>query len=311
MAPVRILYIGGTGRTGSTVLEKLLGQLDGVFACGEMAYLWHALRVGGRCSCGEPLRACPTWTQIFVEAFGGASGVQEDRMFDLRQGFRSVHLPLMPFRPLRERAMERMRPFPERLATLYRAISTVTGARLLIDSSKEPHYSSILRSRPELDVRFAHLVRDPRAVAHSWRRTRAEPALGRGAQMERRGPMLSAAFYDISNAAAELLWAPKGESKYRRIRYEDLVRRPSEVFDVLSALSGVPLDPSCVLDGDTASVRATHSVWGNPNRFEVGRLRIAADEEWQQSMSGPRYWTSTLLTSPFVHRYGYPWRART
>ena len=69
---------------------------------------------------------------------------------------------------------------------LYRGIARSTGARLIVDSSKEPHYSWILRQATDLDVRFLHLVRDPRAVAMSWRRPRAEPGLGGAATMELR-----------------------------------------------------------------------------------------------------------------------------
>lgn len=53
-AAVPILYVGGTGRTGSTVLDRMLGNVPGVFAAGELTWLWFALRSGGRCACGAP-----------------------------------------------------------------------------------------------------------------------------------------------------------------------------------------------------------------------------------------------------------------
>ena len=34
--PVRVLYIGGLGRSGSTLLDRMLGQLDGVWSVGEL-----------------------------------------------------------------------------------------------------------------------------------------------------------------------------------------------------------------------------------------------------------------------------------
>lgn len=307
--PVRVLYIGGTGRTGSTLLEKLLGQLEGVFACGEMAYLWHGLRVGSRCSCGAPLRECGLWAEVFDRAFGGMTAELADEMHTLRQSFRSVHLPLMLVPGATRRLTALLGPYPERIGRLYRAITDVTGACLLVDSSKEPHYSSILRGRHELDVRFAHLVRDPRAVAFSWGRTRREPGLDGAAMMERRGPVVSAAYYDVSNLAAEALWR-RDDRRYDRIRYEDLLTDSNGIGRVLSALTGIDLQPGLrhVVDGDGAVVHATHSVWGNPNRFETGRIELRPDDAWKRTMTRRARWTSTALTAPFIRRYGYEWR---
>ena len=39
---IKILYITGWGRSGSTILSMLLGQLDGFFLTGEMYQLWQS-----------------------------------------------------------------------------------------------------------------------------------------------------------------------------------------------------------------------------------------------------------------------------
>ena len=45
-----VLYIAGTGRSGSTVLANILGEVDGVFAAGEVRYLWQrGLKEGRLC----------------------------------------------------------------------------------------------------------------------------------------------------------------------------------------------------------------------------------------------------------------------
>jgi hypothetical protein len=57
----KLVYIGGYGRSGSTLLEYLLAQNPKVVACGEIA---RHLRSFGRhkiCTCGEPMQACPVW----------------------------------------------------------------------------------------------------------------------------------------------------------------------------------------------------------------------------------------------------------
>ena len=161
-SPVRILYIGGTGRTGSTLLANILGQYDTFFSVGELAFLWRfGLMDHGRCDCGLELRKCPTWLAIFDQAFGGIHNIDASEMVRLRKQFNSHHLPLMVTRGIRNRLLERTKDLPLNLSRLYSGIRSATGRPIIVDSSKEPHYSYILRTQPSLEVYFLHLVRDP------------------------------------------------------------------------------------------------------------------------------------------------------
>jgi hypothetical protein len=310
-APIKILYIGGTGRTGSTLIDRILGQFDGVFNAGELAFVWrHGLRDGGRCSCGEPLISCSVWQKIFLEAFGGVDGIDANEMVELRKRFNSKHLPLMLTEGIRGQLLDRLGPYPERVERLYRAIHAVTGSRIIVDSSKEPHYSYILKSRPGLDVYFLHLVRDPRAIALSWRRKRPEQGFSGGVFMERRSWATSAAYFDVSNVAAEAVWGQSSD-RYLRVRYEDFVARPAATLAAIGAFIGESLDLDQLLVDDHVALQATHSAWGNPNRFQHGLIRITPDTAWTAKLPAWRRLTATALTWPLMRRYGYPIRAAT
>ena len=70
---VRVLYVGGTGRSGSTVVANALGGLDDAVSVGEVRFLWERGIVQNRlCSCGEPFATCPFWNEVLQVAFGGA-----------------------------------------------------------------------------------------------------------------------------------------------------------------------------------------------------------------------------------------------
>lgn len=63
----RVLFIGGWGRSGSTLLERLVGSMDGTVSVGEMRDVWRRGVMGNRvCGCGAPFLSCPFW-----EALGG------------------------------------------------------------------------------------------------------------------------------------------------------------------------------------------------------------------------------------------------
>jgi hypothetical protein len=301
--PVKVLYIAGAGRTGSTLLEKLLGQVPGMFAGGELTFLWgYGMR--GRCSCGLPLLECDVWRAILASAYGNPDAIDPERMVDLRKRFNSVHLPLMVTKSLRRRLLHRLEEFPETVERLYRAIVETTGDRVVVDSSKEPHYSFILRSRPALDVRVLHLVRDPRAVAFSWAKHREQKGIP-GSMMEVRSPAVSSAYYGVSNLATEMMWSRR-RSRYLRVRYEDFVTDPYAVGDQIARLVDEPVDLRPILpDGHTGVVATTHSAWGNPNRFDHGPVHLRPDDEWTTAMKRWPRAVVTALNGPFVARYGY------
>jgi hypothetical protein len=318
----KVLYIGGTGRTGSTVLDSLLGSFPGVFSGGELSFFWrYGIRDGGRCSCGETVQTCAVWSQVLEAAFGNDE-IDADRMIELRSRFWSVHLPLMVVPAARRRGLARLEEFPRVVERFYSAISDVTDARLIVDSSKEPHYSYILREETDLDVYFLHLVRDPRAVGMSWLRPRPELGFDEDSEIaraaagtsgyhhaSRRGPFKASAYYNVSNVAGEMLW--KSSDRYAFLRYEDFVARPHEALDAISSFVGVELDVSTVLDANNSFQRPElHSAWGNPNRFQHDRTRLKPDDAWRSSLGHVSQATLTALTAVLMRRYGYPIRRR-
>jgi hypothetical protein len=69
---VAVLYLGGQARSGSTLLERALGQIPTFWSSGEVRYLWdRGLIENQRCGCGQPLRDCAFWTSVGERAFGG------------------------------------------------------------------------------------------------------------------------------------------------------------------------------------------------------------------------------------------------
>ena len=59
-SPVRVVYVLGWYRSGTTLLGNLLGQLPGFVSVGELQALWHALsHPESLCGCGLTLGYAP------------------------------------------------------------------------------------------------------------------------------------------------------------------------------------------------------------------------------------------------------------
>jgi hypothetical protein len=98
---VRVLFLAGMGRSGTTLLERVMAGATGVVGLGEVVHLWkRGLVDDERCGCGLPFSACPFWQRVGAEAFGDWRKVDVDEIQRLRQRVDKVrHVPALLRRP--------------------------------------------------------------------------------------------------------------------------------------------------------------------------------------------------------------------
>jgi Sulfotransferase family len=303
---VKLLYIAGSGRSGTTLLDRILGQLDGFFSAGELENLWErGMLADRRCGCGRPFSGCPTWTAILQRAYGGPEGVDARAMAARTRKLSGPRrVPSVLARGVRptDPALARHR---ELLSRLYQALQQETGCRVIVDSSKSPLYAEQLRTLPGVDLYLVHLVRDPRATAHSFQRRKKLPDFGDERLMRRQPPLVSARRWGLWQAVTELLWRGRPD-RYLRVRYEDFVREPRATVARIADLVGEGA-AELPFPSDTAvRLRPTHSVSGNPNRFTTGSVEVRPDDEWTRLMRRSDRMLVTAVTLPLLLYYRYP-----
>jgi hypothetical protein len=306
-----VVYLAGLGRSGSTLLERLLGEMPGACPAGEVVHLWlRGIRDGERCGCGQPFLACPFWEAVGQEAFGGWAQVDVDRITRLRaQVDRSRFLPQLASPALRRRLQPALDEYVRYYQRLYAAVGQVSGAPVVIDSSKHASLAFCLRSSPGLDLRVIHMVRDPRAVAYSWSKIVDRPEGASGSQMSTYTPASAALRWNLQNSALQLL--SQLGTPTLRVRYEDFTAAPAATLGRIATFAGLPEGPEfSFLDTDGpgrwwADLEATHTASGNPMRFTTGRIGIRYDGTWQTAMTAGNRRTVTTLTLPLLMRYGY------
>ncbi|HYX84955.1 MAG TPA: sulfotransferase [Gaiellales bacterium] len=305
MSAARVLYIGGWGRSGSTLLSHLLGGLDGMVAVGELRYVWQAGPAADElCGCGERFGECPFWQAVGREAFGGWDAVDVDEVLRLEADvLRHRNIPLLAFPRLFPGHAAKVARYAELTARLYEAIRTVSGGALVVDSTKNPPYAYFLRRAPGIDLRVVHLVRDSRGVVHSWMKRVERPEItGGAAYFQEFSPWRAGVRWMECNLAFDLLRVFRTPTV--RMRYEALAEAPaSEVGRVLGKL-GEDTDVTPLANG-SVEISGQHSVRGNPMRFAHGRQGVRADDAWRRDMGDRPRRTVLALTWPLLWRYGY------
>lgn len=302
---IKVLYIAGLGRSGSTILGNILGEIEGFFHGGELKFTWRNLVENRLCGCGAPFDECDVWCSMLKRAFGGIGGVDAREMVRLQSlGTRTRHVPLMHFLGGRRMLALRLGKYMVRLEKLYRAVQESTGSRVIVDSSKSPSYGYVLGMTPGIDLYVVHLVRDPRAAAYSHLKE-PRPGTDKRTHMHRLNTVKSSLLWDAWNVSSEALW--RGSSgRYMRLRYEDFVEKPHRaVKDILGMLREDTHQLPFVSERD-AELGVSHTVAGNPNRFRSGLVRLQPDYEWASRMRTRDRRVVTLLTFPLLVRYGYP-----
>jgi hypothetical protein len=239
-----------------------------------------------QCSCGLLMDDCPFWTDVAERMH--RAGHPDFRLANFELGFDparrtlggrllygSLRLPLL------ERARDwvaarlpthraRMSAIGRRNRDFARTILSATGARVVVDTSKERMRARDLRHWLGMDFRVIYLVRDPRGVVYSSVRRGRDGGDERAAAV--RWAKVNAA---ILNAIARL-----PHERRLLVRYEELCAEPDAVLRRITRF--LDLEPSRFsLPADSTGPQ---HVLGNRTRL-IPITEIRSDERWRTAFS--------------------------
>lgn len=303
--PVRVVYVAGNGRSGSTVLGTMLGNHPDAVHVGELEHLPDKGWTNNRyCACGRRALACPLWSAVrqrWVERVPGA-GVEGylalQRRFTRR---RSLPRHLGPLRGW----SRGFRRWAELTGGLLEAVRDVSGAGILVDSSKNPVRAVALSRIPELDVRVVHLVRDGRGVLWSLKQSyEKDEAAGIERAFQPQPTWRVAALWILSNLLAEHACRHVGEGRSTRLTYERMVDDPEGAMAALGPLMGRDLGSLGAGAAAGDAFATGHVIAGNRLRMQ-DEVRLRADRTWREKLGASDRRLFRLLAGPMMRRYGY------
>lgn len=306
---VKVLYIAGAGRSGTTLLDVLLGGLDGFFSAGEMRWLWWAFIDGWQCGCTKKVRDCEVWKEILETGFrDGPGGLDVERNLRLQQEVVRLHqLPrLLTQRPGSRPRWSKLQSYMDVAQRLYEGIARVTGARVIVDSSKNAPEAALLLLLANVEPYLIQLVRDPRGVANSMKRqVRMEPFAEKTFNQPVHGSAVSSLIWARKNLAADVARLRYPLARTRLVRYEDLVRDPKRTLKGIASFVGEPFTGLEFSGARTVELRGNHTAWGNPSRFRTGVVELRPDDAWLAQLPRRDKMVTTTVSLPLLLKYRY------
>jgi hypothetical protein len=310
-ASVKVLYLIGWGRSGSTLLDTLLGEVPGFFSAGELRNLWkEGLQEGRRCGCGRPVVECPVWSAVLDRVRRTGAPSAEQMAHVQHEALRTRHTWSVIRRTRSQGGLpSALARYAAGAEGLYAAVRDVSGARVVVDSSKVPPNAALLAGMPSVKPYLLHLVRDPRASAYSWQRQKERLDGKQDETLPRFGLVQSSLNWLAFNGAAEVM-RRHHRYGYMLLRYEDFVADPRGSLEAVVRFAGEVPDALPFTDRTVARLGSNHTVSGNPGRFRTGRVEIRDDDEWRTRQHPSHRALVTALTIPALGRYGYAARVR-
>ncbi|MGB3716899.1 MAG: sulfotransferase domain-containing protein [Candidatus Promineifilaceae bacterium] len=308
MDKLKVLYIAGSGRSGSTILGNLLGQIEGFVHVGEIYFIWsHGLIHNHLCGCGLPVQECAMWKDVFDDAYGGLDQVNpQDMIGRYKQYVGSRHQP-----PPLTLAKNRLRTkdaedYIASLRELYQAIQSVNEAKVIVDGSKLHTQLLALSMMKDIELHMLHLVRDPRGVVFSWQRKKRYIGVGKREFMDRFGAWRSSFKWNVRNIYVSVV-ARQSAIQYHLLRYEDFIENPRAA--ICQILEWIDEKSDLLFISDQKKVELSvpqHAIHGNPVRLQaVKKVTLRVDDEWKTGLETKDKVLATLLTLPLLRKYGY------
>jgi len=304
----------------------LTGAQPKACTVGELKLKPSAIRNLDRylCSCGQPIRQCGFWS--------GVSAAMRDKghEFDLASADTSVSgidnafarrlLEPLHRGPLLEAGRDMLlNSIPgwraylaraqARVAALVESVQELSGAEVVVDSSKNGVGLKYLLRNPGLDIRVLRLIRDGRGVALTYvdperfadatDPERRSGGFGGEPPADELSMAMAAREWRRSNEEAENVLARLPESQWMEVRYERLCTDTEETLRAICQFLGLP-STDVVLD-----FRATeHHVVGNGMRLDA-TSQIVLDERWRERLTPEDLEIFESIAGSLNRRYGY------
>jgi Sulfotransferase family len=337
--PVKVLKITGSARSGSTVLDIVLGNHPHVESVGEVNKLVRTGWISREslrgidpkrlrrpfCTCGKrldvlyvdtPDEACPFWSSVRREWVERTDPDSIESYPKLQDEFEpQSRWPRLLYE--RRRRSASFRSYAGLTRSFFESIRAVSGKPIIVDCSKISVRAYALGMVPGIDLYVVHLVRDGRGVISSnivsfrgdrpagVRRDHIDHLMSKTVVRRRVVYLISLLRWMVGNLLSEWVCTQLGPNRTMRLRYEDFVADPKAALESIGSLVELNLTDVAEAASSGKSMQAGHNVGGNQTK-DSGYITLRPDaQEWRTALSTTEQRLSWVLMGWLMRRYGY------
>lgn len=294
-----LIYIASDVRSGSTLLDLMLGSHSEISSVGEIQYLSdHFGRKGTgyswdwKCTCGKDFNDCEFWSKInnMVKEKTGIDIADRDTWVRrVKQPFPYLMMPDVLLKRVSKKSSSLSKGMD---ASFYcwqivDSISEQTGRSLIVDSSKNSEQFRYLYFWRPRSMKMIHLIRDGRGVVYS-KMTRAGDTSRKATKN-----------WVLENLKISFVKKLVNRNNILTIKYEDLCNDPEREVSRIYSFLNIEDEINLLTKEDR------HNVCGSPHRFDWKNMEIKLDERWKEELSDENRKTFNTFGGWLNRIYGY------
>jgi len=261
---INLIYIGGCGHSGSTLLDLILGSHSKIMSAGELNGFNHFKLRENPCSCGKIIINCNFWDSALSSFLGKIKS----------KNYVSTNISYLSFRHLFKWSNVYY-PHPKNKEKylkynkyLFQSILKASNKSIVVDSSKIPTRALYLYKSGLFNMKLIYLVRNGKAFIHSFHK-KGEPNYK------------AATYWTLRNYRMRKIIKEKMNPKdVLQVHYEHLASNPEKEIRRITKFIGIDFEKEML----NFREREHHIIGGNPmkNREDP---EIKLDEKWKEKLS--------------------------
>jgi len=275
---MKIIYIVSTGRSGSTILDILLGNGEDILSCGELNR--YVIREGSptywRHKESSPTRLFWANIKAKLEAkFPTEIDFEKLNKIVWKYEYHSDFFKLIPNR-------EEFDIYSDFINKLNATIFENIDQSIIVDSSKYPARALKLAAILDCDIDFIYLQRDPRGVVKSFSK--------QGITQSSKSWLMANIYYLSVNLLCKFtVYRLRKKHKVIKVNYESLVGQPVATLEFIQQELQINLEPVI------AKIKTDDFLTVGP-LFEGNRMRMTDKVKLKQQVINYPNTVKNILT---------------
>ncbi len=294
---IKLVLLIGSGRSGSTLIDRIVSMDDEVFGVGELINFNSSL-FKEYCSCGDIVENCSFWSEVISDLRWTEEDFQDFKQLKLQFDYATRG------RVFKARDYTGHPDFERYLSknnSLFKAIGKMNRGRVVFDSSKSPQRALNLSKSDLFDIKIIYLMRDSRGTVWSFKKN-FQKNLKAGIQKDMKGKSLLKSVYSwiaVNCRSFSAIQSMKSPALF--VKYEEFCEEPkSQINRILRFIFDG--DRRETIDLNNPRSVDNHTIAGNRLRMQKN-IVVKPDIEWKGNLNIFQKTLVYLLTFPWLFKF--------